>query len=349
MGILTIFLAIFVFGFLIFIHEFGHYIFARIFKVTITEFSIGMGPKLLWYDSKKTGIRYCLSAIPFGGYVAMVGEDGENEENAEDPNAFNKKPGWQRLIILAAGATINIIAGVLAIIILVSSSQLGGTTVAEFPETDYDISSQQSGLMPEDEIIRVDGKRVRIYEELSYEIMRKGNKPVDLTVIRNGQEVELNDVVFPTDTQQGQVFGIMDFKVFEKEKTFGSVIGYSLSKSVLIVRMCYESIADLIVGRYTIAAVSGPVGISEVIGEAATMGAGPLLNIVALISINLGIMNLLPIPALDGGRFVVILIEMITKKKLPPKVEQTMNAVGLIILLGLSAVIMVKDVIGLFK
>ena len=103
----TVLIAIFVFGFLIFIHEFGHYIFARIFKVTITEFSIGMGPKLVWYDSKKTGIRYALSAIPIGGYVAMVGEDSESD----DPNAFNKKPAWQRLIITVAGAAVNIIAG----------------------------------------------------------------------------------------------------------------------------------------------------------------------------------------------------------------------------------------------
>ncbi len=340
----TALIAIFVFGFLIFIHEFGHYIFARIFKVSITEFSIGMGPKLLWYDSKKTGIRYCLSAIPFGGYVAMVGED----EESEDPNAFNKKPAWQRLIIIAAGAVINIIAGVLAIVILVSTTRIGGTTIAKFAETQYDVSTQDSGLMAGDEIIKIDGKRVNIYEELSYEIMRRGNKPVDVTVIRDGKEITIEQVVFPTDTQQGQEFGMMDFYIYETEKTFGRVIGYSLSKSVLTVRMCYESIIDLIVGRYTVAAVSGPVGISEVIGEAASNGAGSLLNIVALISINLGIMNLLPLPALDGGRFLLIFIEMVTKKKLPSNVESTINAVGLAVLLGLSAIIMIKDVIGLF-
>ena len=317
MIIQTILIAILVFGFLIFIHEFGHYIFARIFNVTITEFSIGMGPKLLWYDSKKTGIRYCLSAIPFGGYVAMVGEDGDSE----DPNALNKKPAWQRLIIIVAGAVVNIVAGVLATVILVSTSPMGSTTVGGFVETDYEISSADF-LEDDDEIIKVNGKRVRIYEELSYEIMRKGNEPIDITVIRDGKEITLEDVEFPVDNQQGQEFGVMDFQVYETRKTFGKVIGYSLSKSVLIVRMCYESIIDLIVGRYTVAAVSGPVGISEVIVEAASMGAGPLLNIAALISINLGIMNLLPIPALDGGRLVVIIAEMITKKKIPPNVER---------------------------
>ena len=217
----TIFIAILVFGFLIFIHEFGHYIFARIFKVTITEFSIGMGPKLVWYDSKKTGIRYCLSAIPFGGYVAMVGEDGESD----DPNAFNKKPAWQRLIIIIAGAMINIIAGVIAIIILVSIIDIGGTTVAAFPETEFEISSSDSGLMEGDEIIRIDGKRVRILDELSYEIMRKGYEPIDVTVLRDGKEMTFT-VEFPVAEEQGQKFGMMDSKPFSTPITHILIAGW---------------------------------------------------------------------------------------------------------------------------
>lgn len=341
----TVIIAIFVFGFLIFIHEFGHYIFARIFKVTITEFSIGMGPKLVWYDSKKTGIKYALSAIPIGGYVAMVGEDGESD----DPNAFNKKPAWQRLIITVAGATVNIIAGFIAIIILASLVNIGGTEVAAFPETDFTVSSQDSGLMVGDEIVKIGGNRVSILDELSYEIMRHGHEPVDVTVIRDGKEVVLKDVVFPVNEEQGTKVGVMDFQVYAVEKNVGRVLGYSVSKSVLIVRMCWESIFDLITGRYSVGAVSGPIGIGEVIGEAASQGAAPLLSIAALISINLGVMNLLPIPALDGGRTLLILIEMITRKKLPAELEAKINAISLAILLGLSAIIMVKDVIGLFN
>ena len=432
--LITIFLSIFIFGFLIFIHEFGHYIFARIFNVTITEFSIGMGPKLLWYDSKKTGIRYCISAIPFGGYVAMVGEDGESE----DPNALNKKPAWQRLIIIVAGATINIIAGVLATVIFVSISNINDTKIDLFYKDVYgEISSSDAGLMtgdkiisvggvevnsseelaaeikkavddvdlvverdgvridifdvafpewgrngnkyalvdfdmvgsgltvgefykdiyavssndflkPGDEILRIGGKKVSIAEDISYEIMRKGHKPVDIVVLRDGKEMTFENVVFPIIEEKGQSFGMIDFQLVRSEKNFFKVIGYSLSKSVLTVRMCWESLIDLITGRYTVAAVSGPVGISEVIGKAANQGGASLLNIVALISINLGVMNLLPIPALDGGRMVLILVEMVSGKKLPPNVEAAINAVSLIILLGLSVIIMIKDVIGLF-
>ena len=345
----TVIIAVLVFGFLIFIHEFGHYIFARIFKVTITEFSLGMGPKLLWYDSKKTGIRYCISAIPFGGYVAMVGEDGESD----DPNAFNKKPAWQRLIITVAGASVNIIAGVLAVVILASFTPIGSTIVAGFPETGLEISSEDSGLQKYDEIIKVNNNYVSSYDELSYEISRHGHKPVDLLVIRDGKEVPLSGVVFPVIEEQGQKLGAMDFQVCAMEKTPLNVLKYSVTKSVLIVRMCYESIIDLIVGRYSLAAVSGPVGISEVLGEAADVAIehntiAPLLNIVSLISINLGLMNLLPIPALDGGRTLLIVVEMIIKKKLPASVEAKINAISLAVLLGLSAIIMIKDVVVLF-
>ena len=335
--------AILVFGILIFIHEFGHYIFARIFNVTITEFSIGMGPKLVWYDSKKTGIRYALSMIPFGGYVAMVGEDGESD----DPNSFDKKPAWQRFIITVAGATVNIVAGLICIVILSCMVNIGGTTVAKFVDTGLGTTTEGT-LLEGDTVIEVDGKRVRIADELSYEIMRRGNEPIDITVIRDGKEIVLPDVVFPTEESQGQVFGVMDFQVWASEKTFGSVLSYSMSKSWLIIRMVWESLFDLITGRYTIAAVSGPVGISSAIGDAAKLGFTSLLYITGLISINLGVMNLLPIPALDGGRLVCILFEMITRKRIPKNIEASVNGIGLLLLLGFSVFIMIKDIVGLF-
>lgn len=344
--LLTIVLAILVFGMLIFIHEFGHYIFARIFKVKINEFSIGMGPKLLWYDSKKTGIRYALSMLPIGGYVAMAGEDDE----CDDPNSFDKKPAWQRFIITAAGATVNIIAGFIIMTVLVGLIPLGSTEISKFVSTEksgYDISSYDSGLREGDVIVAVNGKRVTIADELSYEIMRRGTEPIDITVIRNGERMTIPDVVFPGMSEEGQSFGVMDFYIKGKTKTFGNMMEHSVKKSWLTVRMCWESIYDLLTGRYTFEAVSGPVGISSAIGDAARMGAESLLHIAALISINLGFMNLLPIPALDGGRLVTILIEMITKKKLPKKVEGMINTVGLMALLLLSFVVMIKDVIKL--
>ena len=341
--VLTAIIAILVFSFLILIHELGHFITARIFKVTVNEFSIGMGPRLLSRTSKKTGIKYSLAAFPIGGFVAMAGEADESD----DPNSFDKKPAWQRFIITAAGATVNIVAGFIAILIITALIDIGGTTVHSFKETPYEISSEDSGLMANDTIIKVDGKRVSFAEELSYEIMRRGYEPVDLTVIRNGEEMVISNVVFPTSGEAGQTFGVMDFYITGAKKNIGTTLGYAVSKSVLIIRMCWESIIDLITGRYSLAAVSGPVGISTAIGDAAKAGTLQLLNLAALISINLGVMNLLPIPALDGGRLLTTGVEMVTRKKLPAKIENTINAVGLILLLGLSIVIMFKDIFQL--
>jgi len=336
---LIVLISVLVFGFLIFIHEFGHFIFARIFKVKINEFSIGMGPSLLWYDSKKTGIRYKLAMFPIGGYVAMAGEDNESD----DPNSFDKKPAWQRFIITLAGAGVNIIFGFLAMILLTSMINVGSTKIHSFAEG----STSSAALMVGDEIVEVEGKRVKIADELAYEVMRYGNEPVDLVVIRDGERISVPDVVFPTSEGSGQVFGQLDFVVNRVEKTFGVLMSYSFNKSCLIVRMCWESIIDLITGRYTLAAVSGPVGISSAIGEAAANGFSSLLYIVVVISINLGFMNLLPIPALDGGRLIAVLFEMVTRRCLPKKLEGIINSVGLILLLVLSFVIMIKDVIGL--
>ena len=351
-GFLTVILSILVFGFLIFIHEFGHYIFARIFKVTITEFSIGMGPKVLWYDSKKTGIRYSIAAFPIGGFVAMAGED----EESDDPNSFDKKPAWQRFIITAAGAAVNILAGFLAMLIIVGIINIGGTTIHSFHDdaaleeigiSDTSVRSEGK-LLPGDTITHVDGKKVILVDELSYEIMRRGNKPVDLTVLRDGASVVIEDVSFPLLEDQGQIFGMMDFMVYRIDKGIGNFFSIAFRKTVLVIRMCWESIYDLLTHRYSVAAISGPVGISGAIGDAAQAGFASLLNIALLISINLGFMNLLPIPALDGGRLVTLIIEMITRKRIPKKVEGMINGIGLVVLLGLSAVIMVKDIFQLF-
>ena len=341
---LTILYAVLVFGFLIFIHEFGHYIFARIFGVTIHEFSIGMGPKLVWYDSKKTGIRYSLSMLPFGGFVAMAGEDGESD----DPNAFHKKPAWQRLIITAAGASINILCGLLVMILLATMVPIGSTTIHSFSLEQGEVATtQQSGLRVGDTILSVDGRRTPNVDTLIYEVMRHGYEPVDVVVLRDGEQLVLPDVAFPVSEQQGQVFGTIDFRVNRRDKSIGTVFQYAFAKSFLIVRMCWESIIDLITGRYTLAAVSGPVGISGALGDAAEAGIESFLSLVALISINLGVMNLLPLPALDGGRIFTILIELVTRKKIPARIEAVINTVGLFLLLGLSVIILFKDIFQL--
>ncbi len=344
MTALYIILAILAFGFLIFIHECGHYVTARIFKVSIKEFAIGMGPKLISKVSKKTGIAYSLRALPIGGFVSMVGED----EESSDENAFHKKSVWKRLIITVAGAAVNLLFGIVVMFICVAvTDQFASTVVYDFPTEEA--TSLNYGLQSGDKIVEVDGHSVHIYRQMSYEIMRRGVEPIDLTVERDGETVVLEDVVFPTVEESGAVLGSIDFRVYGLEKTFGNVLKESFYQSVNTIKMIWESLFDLITGRYGIEAVSGPVGAAQALVETGTKyGFFDFLYLVVIISMNLGVMNLLPLPALDGGRIIFLLIEAVRRKPVKMEIESYINFAGLVVLLLFSAFIIVKDVIGLF-
>ncbi len=340
---LYIVLAILAFGLLIFIHESGHYLFARLFKVKIYEFSIGMGPKIFKKTSKKTGIDYCLRAFPIGGFVSMAGED----EDSDDPNALTNKPVWQRIIITAAGATVNLVAGVLVMSVLVFTGTNLGSTVIIYGFSD-NAASAESGLRAEDKVVEVNGINVHIADELLYEIMRLGIEPVDLTVVRDGEKIVLEDVQFGQMSSEGVAFGEPDFQVYSEVRSFPNLIKHSFYKSTYTVRMIWESLYDLVTGRYGVEAVSGPVGVTGALAEAAETGAYNFIYLVVVISMNLGVMNLLPLPALDGGRLVFLIIEGIRRKPLNRNVEGYIHAIGLAALMLLMVFICVKDVIQLF-
>lgn len=341
MIILYVILAIFVFGFMIFIHELGHFMFAKLFKVAINEFSIGMGPKIL-SKKGKDGVAYSLRALPFGGYVAMEGEDAESE----NPDAFNKKSAWKRFIIVIAGAIMNLTIGIIIMTILTASTPKFGTTIiGEFNEDATSIEQ----LQVDDKIIKVGNTRVHTASELSYEIMRKGNKPVRLTIERDGQELTLDNVVFPQTISDGVTFGKLDFKVYGEDRSFSSVIKNSFYSCKSTIKMVYDSLFDLITGRYGMEQVSGPVGVTGAITDAAKTGPYSFFYIVVVISINLGVFNLLPIPALDGGTLLLLVIEMIIRKPIPQNIEYAIKAIGFITLMGFAIIITFKDVIFLFK
>lgn len=342
-NVLYILVAIFIFGLLILIHELGHYIAARIFKVTIKEFAIGMGPRLVSYVSKKTNIRYSLRLFPIGGFVSMVGED----EDTEDPNALNKKKPWKRLIIMAAGAAMNILVGVIAMTILTASRGfvIGGTTVAKIDEN-Y-TQTQSDELLVGDRIVKVGKTRVHYYQELSYEIMNQGYEPTDLTVIRNGEKKVLKSVVFPTSEESGVTFGDMFFMISPVNKTFGSVISYSIHSSFSTIKMIWDSLISLITGRFGFSSLSGPVGVTKAVAESARAGLSNLVYISIFITMNLGVFNLLPIPSLDGSRILFVLIEMVRGKPVNPKYEGYIHFAGIILLFILMIAITFKDIFTL--
>ena len=340
-------------GLLIFVHELGHYLTARACKVTIYEFSLGMGKRLCGFTSPKTGIQYSLRLFPIGGYVSMAGEDADKEGEEDDPNAFNKKNVWQRLLILVAGAGMNVIAGALAMLILVGGMTIAGyklpsTTVAEFTPG---ASSYVTGLETGDRIVSVDGVRVHTGYDLSYEIMFNGYKPVDVVVERDGKEILIPRVMFPSGMEDGIELGSMDFYVLSDESTVGNVLKTTLWRSISSIKMVFDSIHGIVTGRFTLASMSGPIGVSSAVADVASqpMAVWNILYLFALIAMNLGVMNMLPIPALDGGRVFFRIIEILRfGKPINPQFEATVHGVGMTILLMATVVIALKDIFVLF-
>lgn len=342
-------LAIFVFGLLIFLHELGHYLTARAFGVKIEEFSIGMGPKILTYTSKKTEIKYSIGMLPFGGYVSMLGEN----EDDESPDAFCKKAPWKRLIITAAGATVNLLTGLIVMLTLVLvGGPLASTVIAEYPpDSFYEehnlTSSSIYGLQAGDRILAVNGQRVHVGFDLSYEIMRTGGKESTVTVLRDGVERTLT-VTFPKGSSQGLAIGLIDFYVEPEERTLGNILSQTWYRTTGTVKMVFESFAGLLSGEYGLENVSGPIGIAGTMSEAAETDLLQFLLLVAIVTINLGIVNLFPIPALDGGRIIFILIEIIFRRPVPQKYEGIIHFVGIILLFALMILILFKDIFTLF-
>ena len=359
-------LAILSFGLLIVLHELGHFLTARLFGVGINEFSVGMGPKIFsWKGKPRKGENgeplavaegeevpctvYSLRALPFGGYVSMVGED----EESDDPAAFANKAAWQRLLIVAAGPVMNVVLGfLLMMIIVLSSARLATNTVGAFDEGAV---SNLYGLQAGDTVVEVGDVGIHTGNELIYEIMNQGRVEaaegfvaIDLTVIRDGEEVFLPGVRFPATELDGVLFGSADFRVYGEEKSVGSVVKHSFYRSISTVKMILDQLVDLLRGRYGLNAVSGPIGITQEVANVAKTGMINLVYLMAVITVNLGIFNLLPLPALDGGRLLFILIELIAGRPVDKNVEGYIHFVGLLLLFGLMILVACKDIAGLF-
>ena len=308
-------------------------------------------------DGKTT---FSVRAFPIGGYVSMLGEDG----NSDDERAYcNKKP-WQKILISFAGPAMNIILGILCMCLLVGidawkSGILASNTVGEFIQevqnadgeiVDFYSTSDkcENPLAVGDKIIKVDGISVHTGNELVYEISHKAHEPIDLVVIRNGEKITLSDVVFPTYEMQGVTFGDIDFKVYAESPTAKNVLKHAFFRSFSTVKMVVDSIVDMFSGRYGIESVSGPVGVATVVEEAASAGFYSLLYLFTFITMNLGIFNLLPFPALDGGHLVFHFYELIFRKPVKKEFEQMVNMIGITVLMAFALFITCKDILNLF-
>lgn len=334
-----IIIAILFFELIIIVHEGGHFAAARLMKIKVNEFSIGMGPKIFSFTKGKT--KYSLRWILFGGYCAMEGED----EASSEAGSFSSKSVPARMLVVVAGALMNLLLGFLIIVCIISSQNLvGTTTVAKF---DDNAVSASSGLMVGDTIKSIDGMRVFTATDVETGLTRSPDDTLSITVERNGK-IQTLEVKFQMEEYEGRKYVGMDFWLLGKEKTVGSVLKNSAATFVSYTRMVFLSVHDLLVGRYGLSDLSGPVGTVSVVSNAAKTSLNSLLRISAILTINIGLFNLFPIPALDGWRFFLLLGEGVFRKKLPAKWEYAINAAGLAVLLGVMVLVTFSDVTKLF-
>lgn len=349
----SIIIAIVVFGIIIIVHELGHFIAAKNSGVRVNEFAIGMGPKLL---SKQYGeTKYSLRLLPIGGYCSMEGED----KSSEDERAFCQKSVTKRIIIVIAGALMNLILGFIFIVIMTSMSDIyASTTISWFEDN---ATSQASGLQIGDRVVNINGMHIFTDTDFAYQLQSDKDGIYDITVIRNGDKINLKDVKFSiADNENGKKAGSLhiDFKVEPIERSFKSVASQSWRRSVSYARLIWVSLGDLLTGQYKINDLSGPVGIVSAISDVVsneTTETGVnwyellqnLFSMAALISINVGIFNLLPLPALDGGRLIFLIFEGIRKKPVSPEKEGLVHFVGLAILMLLMLYVTFNDIIKL--
>jgi regulator of sigma E protease len=339
MGIVTILVAILVFGLLIFVHELGHFLTAKRAGVTVNEFAMGMGPKLLSTTRGET--TYSLRLFPIGGFCAMEGEN----EDSEDTGAFCNAKLYKRILITVAGSCMNLLLGLILLGILSSQQELLGTTkIAQFIEGAVSNASLQVG----DEVVEINGRQVRNYNDLRYQFSRDWDGVMDMEVIRDGASVLLPSVTFGMEEMEdGSKIINLDFWLVGTEPTFFGVVQDALGRMASFVKMVWGSFADLIMGRVSVDQLSGPVGVTTVIGEATSMGWESLLRLVAFITVNLGVFNLMPLPALDGGRLIFLLVELVRRKPVAAKYEGLVHAIGFVLLIGLMVFVTVNDIIKL--
>lgn len=349
---MNIILIILVFGIIVFFHEFGHFIVAKINKIKVSEFSIGMGPAIFSFGKGET--KYYLRLLPLGGYCLMLGED----EESDDENAFSNKSVFTRFLVIAAGPIFNFILAFLFSVILVN--QVGCD-----PSYIYDVEeggpAYEAGIAPGDRIIEVEGDKIYNYREFTLYMEIYGwNNPVKLKLERpNGEVYEVT--VTPRPDENG-VYGIGDLAGRVRCEGIGNHIKYAGYELRYWVKATFTSLKLIVTGGVESEDVMGPIGVggvmndvieevkaeSETTGEAIKYIILNMLNWCILLSVNLGIMNLLPIPALDGGRLLLLLIEGVTRKKIPPEKEAIINIIGFVLVLILMFVVLFNDVKNVF-
>lgn len=349
MWFVSLLILIFILGIIILVHEFGHFIWAKIFKVHIYEFSIGMGP-IIFTHKGKDKIDYNIRAIPLGGFVSMAGEVYEDDDEIDKKTFMCNKPWWQRIIILVAGVTNNFI---MALLILFVSALIWGGNIS-LPVVDdvvEDFPMEKAGIVAGDKILEINGRKVNNWDaaQILFIMESKDNK-YELK-IENEDGTVKDVVVEPKVEKSDDGIETKTFGIYIKTETlkgfFGS-IKYAFLKFGSIVESMALTIEGLFTGKISLQALSGPVGMYEVIDSSIGYGLNYMLYIVAFLSINVGFINILPFPAFDGGRVFFLIIEKIKGSPVNSKFENMCHLIGFALLILLMIYITIQDIFRFF-
>lgn len=349
MWILSILLLILILSIIIIIHEFGHFIWAKKFGVHIYEFSIGMGPVIFTHKGKDK-IDYNLRAFPIGGFVAMAGEVYEDDNKIKKEKLMCNKPWLQRLIILVAGVVNNFI---LAIVVLFISALIWGASynVPRVSEVVKDSAMEHAGIVAGDEIVAVNDKKVTNWEKTQILLYFKIKDNVYKFDVKHEDGTKEVFYVKPkiTKTDKGEETKSFGFRVStEEEKGFVASLKYAFIKFGSVVDTMVLTLKGLFTGKLSLSALSGPVGMYEVVNQGIGYGISYMLYILAFLSINVGFLNILPFPAFDGGRVLFMIIEKIKGSPVNAELENKFHTVGFILLMILMVYITIKDIIRFF-
>ncbi len=345
---MTIIYFIIILGIIIFIHELGHFISAKKSGIYVYEFSLGMGPKIFKFNRKNDETDYCLRLFPIGGFVQMAGEEIEVDEAVPKEKRFNNKTFGQKFITVIAGILMNFI---LAIILLFVVGLLNGSPQNKtiIGEVDKNFPAYQAGLKSGDEIIKVNDRNANTNDKLVLQLQVFQGETITLDVKRDGEikQLTVEPKLLKEDGKEVYKFG---FKIQDEVKQgIIPAIQYAFTKFFSLIHQMVFVIFYLITGQIGLGSLSGPVGIYNVVGSAAATGFVSLLYLTAYISINVGFINFLPIPAFDGGRILFIIIEKIKGKPVNPKFENTVHTIGFFLLMILMVLITCNDIFKLFK
>lgn len=351
----NILIMIIVLGALIFVHELGHFLLAKIFRVRVEKFSLGFGPKIWSQTVGET--EYRLAAVPLGGYVKLYGENpGEDVEEAEKERSFIHRSLWQRALIVSAGPISNLVFAFF--VFFITLALFGRPTLPPvIRDVEKGLPAQKAGLKSGDRIVKINGQKVKDWEDLTVIIRENEEKPLAISFVREGRVIETS--VSPIVTTRKTIFGenvrlpaigiiAPDEPIMERINPFEALLG-GASQTWQTIHLTYLSIIKLIQRIVPISTLGGPILIFQLTGQQAEAGIVPLLLFVAVLSINLGVLNLLPVPVLDGGHLLFLGVELILGRPVSLKKREIAQQIGLVILISLMAIVFYNDILRVIR